>query len=58
MIHLHQKEYYQAIDQSSAYASSTVFIEFMLKMILKAVGEAAAVLACKSWLPGIPSNLY
>lgn len=43
MIHEHQKEYYQAINQSTATGNSTAFIEFMLKMILKALIETTHV---------------
>jgi len=39
MVHLHQKEYYQAINQSSQIADSAPFVEFMLKRILEAVLE-------------------
>lgn len=41
MVYRHQKEYYQAINQSTAKANSTIFIEFMLRMIGEAVSEAA-----------------
>ena len=41
IIYRHQKEYYQSINKSSANANSTIFIEFMLQMILRAVKETA-----------------
>ena len=41
MVYRHQNEYYRAINQSTADASSTAFIEFMLRMIGNAVTEAA-----------------
>jgi Fic family protein len=39
MVHLHQNEYYQAINQSSQLADSSPFVEFMLRQILKALAE-------------------
>lgn len=33
MIHEHQNEYYRALNQANSDAESTVFVEFMLKMI-------------------------
>jgi len=35
MIHLHQNEYYQAINQSTNETDSAPFVEFILKMILE-----------------------
>lgn len=43
MIHDHQIEYYQAINQSTSKADSAVFIEFILKMIHDSVKESSHV---------------
>lgn len=42
LVHQHQAEYYAALNQSTAHANSSVFIEFMLRMIREAVQEAAS----------------
>ena len=39
LIHQHQQEYYQAINQSTAETDSRAFIEFMLGMIKQALLE-------------------
>jgi Fic family protein len=41
MIHAHQEEYYQAIIQSSENARSTVFIQWMLNIILQTLQSSA-----------------
>lgn len=40
IIHDHQNEYYQAINQSSVEANSSVFIAFMLRMLSTAIRDA------------------
>ena len=40
MVHEHQKEYYQALNQSTKGADSAPFIEFMLSMILNTIISA------------------
>lgn len=40
MVHEHQNEYYQAINQSTAQSDSAPFIEFMLRMIAETVAES------------------
>jgi hypothetical protein len=37
LVHAHQNEYYQAINQSTAHTNSAPFIEFMLARILEAI---------------------
>ncbi len=41
MVHEHQKEYYQALNQSTKNSDSAPFIEFMLGVILATVESAA-----------------
>lgn len=43
LVHQHQAEYYAALNQSTANANSSVFIEFMLRMIRDAVQESSSV---------------
>jgi predicted HTH transcriptional regulator len=43
MVHRNQAEYYKAINQSTADASSNAFIHYMLCMIHETVQEAATV---------------
>lgn len=40
LIHDHQQEYYDAINQSSATANSNVFITFMLRILLNAIKDS------------------
>ena len=40
IIHDHQQEYYQVINLSNAQGESTPFIEFMLRIIKKALSDA------------------
>jgi Fic family protein len=41
LVYQHQEDYYRAIRESTALGKSTPFIEFMLQMILDAMGEMA-----------------
>ncbi len=43
MIHAHQQEYYDAINESNAAGASTVFIEFMLSIIKASLMDALSV---------------
>ena len=45
LIHAHQAAYYQAIAQSNAASDSTVFVEFMLTMILQALNDSTPAVA-------------
>jgi Fic family protein len=40
LVHAHQAQYYQAINESTAHADSCPFVEFMLTMILAALQES------------------
>ena len=42
LVHEHQAEYYQALQNSTDQTDSAPFIEFMLRMILDAVSSAAS----------------
>ncbi len=42
LIHEHQQEYYAAINRSTEEADSSVFVEFMLKMIVDAVSSSVS----------------
>lgn len=42
IVHQHQSEYYQALNESTAKSDSEPFINFMLSMILDAVADTAA----------------
>ena len=41
MIHEHQADYYQALNEANTTGESTVFVSFMLKIILKTLQEIA-----------------
>ncbi|MBU0663414.1 MAG: Fic family protein [Proteobacteria bacterium] len=45
LVHEHQAEYYQALQESTEQTDSMFFIEFMLKMILDAVSSATPQVA-------------
>lgn len=40
LVHAHQAQYYQAINDSTTKADSCLFVEFMLTMILSTLREA------------------
>ena len=48
VIHDNQEEYYAALSQSDASSDATVFVEFMLKAILKSVKSFVIILAPES----------
>ncbi len=57
MIYLHQSEYYDAIAQSSKDGQSTVFIEFMLKIILMEIKKSSSTSDPVSAPVSAPVNL-